>query len=131
MPTKANDRLPDPHQPLRVALYTRVSSHDQQTLPLQLEALRDYAARRGWVILQEVSEVGSGAVKRPQRDALLLAARFAFAALVVGYGSIALLDPPAARRDEVPAFFARLRPPQMAVALAGLVALLAWASRSG
>jgi hypothetical protein len=63
--------------------------------------------------------------------ALLLAARFAFAALVVGYGSIALLDPPAARRDEVPAFFARLRPPQMAVALAGLVALLAWASRSG
>ena len=30
----------------RVALYTRVSSHDQQTLPLQQEALRDYADRR-------------------------------------------------------------------------------------
>lgn len=61
--------------------------------------------------------------------ALLLAPPFAFAALVLGYGSIALLDPRAARRDEVPAFFARLRPPQMTVALVGLVALLVRASR--
>jgi len=68
--------LPTPSEaPLRVALYTRVSSHDQQTLPLQLDALRDYAARRGWIIAQEVSEVGSSALKRPQREALLLAAR--------------------------------------------------------
>lgn len=63
--------------PYRVALYTRVSTHDQQTLPLQREALREYAGRRGWEVVREVSEVASGAaaVKRPKRDALLLAAR--------------------------------------------------------
>jgi len=55
---------------------------------------------------------------------LLTTPRIAFALLVVGYGSIALLDPTAARRGEVPAFFARLRPPQMGLALVGLVALL-------
>jgi hypothetical protein len=31
----------------RVGLYARVSTHDQQTLPLQNRALREYAARRG------------------------------------------------------------------------------------
>ena len=58
---------------LRVALYVRVSTHDQQTLPLQLEALREYALRRHWQIVREVSEVASGAAtaKRPQREALL------------------------------------------------------------
>ncbi len=62
---------------MRAALYTRVSTHDQQTLPLQQEALREYAKRRGWEVVREVSEVASGAaaVKRPQRDALVLAAR--------------------------------------------------------
>src|SRR4051794_7944979 len=36
-----------PKTALRAALYARVSSHDQQTLPMQNRALRDYAARRG------------------------------------------------------------------------------------
>ncbi len=48
----------------------------------------------------------------------------AFCALVVGFGSILILDPRAAARAEVPAHFARLRPPQMAVALLGLTGLL-------
>ncbi len=48
---------------------------------------------------------------------------YALAALILGYGSVALLDPPAARRGEAPAHFARLRPPQMLVAIAGLAAL--------
>jgi hypothetical protein len=56
--------------------------------------------------------------------ALLVVPAIAYPLLVVGYGSIALLDPPAARRGDAPAFFARLRPPQMGVALGGLVALL-------
>ncbi len=62
---------------LRAALYVRVSTHDQQTLPLQLEALREYAARRHWQIVREVSEVapGAAAAKRPQREALLQAAK--------------------------------------------------------
>src|SRR5436853_182921 len=34
----------------RAALYARVSTSDQQTIPLQIRALRDYAARRGWAM---------------------------------------------------------------------------------
>jgi len=41
---------------LRVALYVRVSTHDQQTLPLQIEVLREYAQRRDWQVVREVSE---------------------------------------------------------------------------
>ena len=59
----------------RVALYARVSTHDQQTLPLQLEAMRAYAERRGWHIASTVEEVGSGAKTRPRREELLRAAR--------------------------------------------------------
>jgi hypothetical protein len=44
--------------------------------------------------------------------------------LIIGYGSIVILDPPAAARGEAPTFFRRLRPPQMALALIGLIALL-------
>lgn len=58
----------------------------------------------------------------------VLPATLAFVALIVGYLSIALLDPPAARRGETPAYFATLRPPQMVVFLIGL-ALLAAMSR--
>src|SRR5205814_2576070 len=61
--------------PCRVGLYARVSTHDQQTLPLQNRAMRDYAARRGWAIVIEVKEVGSGASVRELRQKLLDAAR--------------------------------------------------------
>ena len=47
--------------PLRVGLYARVSTHDQQTLPLQTHAMREYAAKRGWTIVAQIKEVGSGA----------------------------------------------------------------------
>ena len=53
--------------PLRVGLYARVSTHDQKTLPLQLAAMRDYAAKRNWAVAVEVQDVGSGATTRPQR----------------------------------------------------------------
>ena len=61
--------------PTRAGLYTRVSTHDQRTLPLQRRALHDYAARRGWTIAIEVKEVGSGASVRELRQKLLDAAR--------------------------------------------------------
>ena len=38
--------------------------HDQQTLPMQNRAMREYAARRGWAIALQVEEVGSGAAQR-------------------------------------------------------------------
>lgn len=61
--------------PLRVALYARVSTHDQQTLPLQIRAMREYAAKRNWIIIAQIKEVGSGASQREQRETLLAAAR--------------------------------------------------------
>ena len=59
----------------RAGLYARVSTNDQQTVPLQIRALRDYAARRGWTISLQVKEVGSGASQRQLRERLLDAAR--------------------------------------------------------
>ena len=59
----------------RVGLYARVSTHDQQTLPLQSRAMREYAARRGWSIVVQVREVGSGASERELREKVLDEAR--------------------------------------------------------
>ena len=42
---------------------------------MQIRALREYAARRGWTIAMQVKEVGSGAVQRQLREKLLDAAR--------------------------------------------------------
>ena len=50
-----------PAKMFRVGLYARVSTNDQQTLPMQSRALREYVARRGWTIAVQVREVGSGA----------------------------------------------------------------------
>jgi DNA invertase Pin-like site-specific DNA recombinase len=59
----------------RAGLYARVSTNDQQTVPLQIRALREYAVRRGWTIALQVKEVGSGASERQLREKLLGAAR--------------------------------------------------------
>src|ERR1700678_3021139 len=59
----------------RAGIYARVSTNDQQTIPLQIRALREYAVRRGWTIALQVKEVGSGAVQRQLREKLLDAAR--------------------------------------------------------
>ena len=59
----------------RAGLYARVSTNDQQTLAMQNRAMREYADRRGWTIVLQVREVGSGAAKREARERLLEAAR--------------------------------------------------------
>ena len=59
----------------RVGLYARVSTHDQQTLPLQMRAMREYAAKSGWQIAVQIKEVGSGAAERELREKLMAAAR--------------------------------------------------------
>ena len=61
--------------PFRAGLYARVSTQDQQTIPLQTRAMRDYAARRGWTITLQIKEIGSGASQRERREHLLEAAR--------------------------------------------------------
>jgi len=59
----------------RVGLYARVSTHDQQTLSLQMRAMCEYAAKRGWTIAAQIKEIGSGASARELRENLLAAAR--------------------------------------------------------
>jgi DNA invertase Pin-like site-specific DNA recombinase len=61
--------------PVRAGLYARVSTQDQQTLPMQSRAMREYAAHRGWTITMQVKEVGSGASQRQMREKMLDAAR--------------------------------------------------------
>jgi putative DNA-invertase from lambdoid prophage Rac len=62
--------------PMRVALYARVSTHDQQTLAMQMDAMREFAIRRGWIVTDAIEEIGSGAKdNRPKRQELLKAAR--------------------------------------------------------
>jgi hypothetical protein len=54
-----------PSKMFRVGLYARVSTNDQQTLPIQSRALRDCTARRGWTITVQI-----GWIARPVRDGL-------------------------------------------------------------
>lgn len=58
-----------------LGLYARVSTHDQQTLPLQLSAMREHAERQGWTVAIIVEDVGSGVRDRPKREDLMRAAR--------------------------------------------------------
>jgi len=60
---------------LRAALYARISSADQQTLPLQIGAMQDYAQRRNWTVSAEVQDVNGGAKLRPKREELIKLAR--------------------------------------------------------
>jgi DNA invertase Pin-like site-specific DNA recombinase len=64
-----------PAKMFRAGLYARVSTNDQQTLAMQNRAMREYAARRGWMITLQIREVNSGAAKREARERLLNAAR--------------------------------------------------------
>jgi Resolvase, N terminal domain len=64
----------EPAKMFRVGLYARVSTHDQQTLPLQIRTMREYAMKRGWTVAAQIREVGSGAAERELRERLLAAA---------------------------------------------------------
>jgi putative DNA-invertase from lambdoid prophage Rac len=60
---------------MRVAVYARVSTHDQQTLGLHSEAMSAYIKNRGWIVAKSIEDIGSGAKERPGRESLLMAAR--------------------------------------------------------
>lgn len=60
---------------MNAAIYARSSTHEQQTLPIQIEAMERYAKQREWNVVFKVADVGSGASDRPKRDSLLLAAK--------------------------------------------------------
>ena len=52
---------------MRAALYARVSTHDQQTLAMQRDAMHEFATRRGWTVIDTVEEIASGAKDRRQQ----------------------------------------------------------------
>jgi putative DNA-invertase from lambdoid prophage Rac len=60
---------------MKLGLYARVSTHEQQTLALQREAMAAYAQQRQGTIVLTVEEVGSGVNERRQREVLMRAAR--------------------------------------------------------
>jgi len=46
---------------MKAGIYARVSTHDQHTLDMQLNAMREYVSARKWQIEIEFAEIGSGA----------------------------------------------------------------------
>jgi putative DNA-invertase from lambdoid prophage Rac len=60
---------------MKLGLYARVSTHEQQTLALQRDAMAAYAQQRQGIIVLTVEEVGSGVSERRQREVLMRAAR--------------------------------------------------------
>ena len=57
---------------MKAGIYARVSTHDQHTLDMQIEAMKKYAKARNWKIEIEIAEIGSGAKdSRPQREELI------------------------------------------------------------
>src|ERR1700683_2413549 len=64
-----------PAKMFRAGLYARVSTNDQQTIPLQIRALRQYVGRRGGAVALQVEEGGRRALQRQRRKKLLAAPR--------------------------------------------------------
>lgn len=70
----------------RAALYARVSTtHHGQDVGLQLDALREVAAARGWGVVEEFVDEGISGTKttRPGLDAMLEACRLGTVDMVV------------------------------------------------
>ena len=62
-------------QTLRAGLYARVSTADQQTLPMQISAMSEYVERRGWTVVTTVQDINGGTKQRPKREELIKLAR--------------------------------------------------------
>jgi len=60
---------------MRVAVYSRVSTHDQQTLGMQVVVMADDIKVRCWQVVQSVEDVGSGVKERRGSEQFLKAAR--------------------------------------------------------
>lgn len=57
---------------MKAGIYARVSTYDQHTLDMQIDAMNKYAKARDWLIVTEIAEIGSGAKNsRPKREELI------------------------------------------------------------
>lgn len=60
---------------MRAALYARVSTRDQQTLPMQLKIMEEYVKNRGWDVVLQIEETSSAIKERKKRATILTAAK--------------------------------------------------------
>ncbi len=56
---------------MKAGIYARVSTHDQHTLDMQIDAMKKYVEAREWMLESEVAEIGSGAKDRQKRQELI------------------------------------------------------------
>jgi putative DNA-invertase from lambdoid prophage Rac len=56
---------------MRAALHARVSTHDQQTFGMQVDAMTAYISDGGWDVTEQIKDIGSGTKDRPGRASLL------------------------------------------------------------
>jgi DNA invertase Pin-like site-specific DNA recombinase len=55
----------------RVAIYARVSTFDQNSIPMQIRNCNKFIKSRKWKVTHTIKDVGSGAKLRPKREELL------------------------------------------------------------
>ena len=60
---------------MKAALYARVSTYDQKTLPLQVEQMKDYIKKRTWELEMCIEDTASGISERKNREQIMLAAK--------------------------------------------------------
>jgi putative DNA-invertase from lambdoid prophage Rac len=60
---------------MRAVIYARVSTHDQNTIPMQVKKCQEYAKARNWIVSHVMKDIASGAKQKPQRDDILKLAR--------------------------------------------------------
>jgi DNA invertase Pin-like site-specific DNA recombinase len=60
---------------MRAIIYARISTNDQNTIPMQIKKCREYAKARSWTVSHIIKDIASGAKQRPQRDDILKLAR--------------------------------------------------------
>ena len=60
---------------MRAVIYARISTNDQNTIPMQIKKCREYAKARSWTVSHIIKDIASGAKQRPQRDDILKLAR--------------------------------------------------------
>ena len=60
---------------MKAVVYARVSTNDQNTIPMQIRKCREYAKSRNWTVSHIIKDIASGAKQRPQRNDILKLAR--------------------------------------------------------
>ena len=50
---------------MRAVIYARISTNDQNTIPMQIKKCREYAKARSWTVSHIIKDIASGADQLP------------------------------------------------------------------